>query len=112
MYFCGDCQSVHFPDQCRRGAVYQVTVIYAPPRILLFPDLAVDNPPANPKEPWSDLSPEPDPLGIICRPCSEQAHGECEGAERCRCQLCQIAPLIHDLEIDWDNRDREQGWPR
>ena len=65
-----------------------------------------------PKDPWADISAESDPPGIICRPCSEKAHAECEGPALCHCQLCQIAPFIHELEEDWDNRDREDSWPR
>jgi len=54
---------------------------------------------------------ESDPATVKCRPCSENAHAECEG-ERCPCSICrQIAPVVHDLEIDWDRRDREKSWP-
>ena len=71
---------------------------------------ASDTSPA-PKEPWADLPTDSDPPGNVCRPCTENAHGECEGPALCHCQLCQIAPHIHDLEQDWDWRDREKSWP-
>lgn len=63
-----------------------------------------------PKEPWAELSAEPDPAGIICRPCSEDAHAECEGsAVKCRCQLCNLLPTIRDMTEEWDLFDRLGG---
>jgi len=55
---------------------------------------------------------ESDPALTKCRPCSEDSHAECEGPKLCGCSLCnQIAPLVHDLEVDWDWRDRAKTWP-
>jgi hypothetical protein len=56
---------------------------------------------------------EPDGAGVDlkCRPCEENAHAECEGTALCSCALCRdIAPVVHDLEIDWDRRDIEKSW--
>jgi hypothetical protein len=54
---------------------------------------------------------ETDRFEVKCRPCDENAHAECEGADLCICALCrQIAPVVHDLEEDWDRRDREKQW--
>ena len=56
---------------------------------------------------------EPDPEGIICRPCQEKVHAECEGtAVKCRCQLCALVPFIVELEEDWDLDDKIKGWPQ
>lgn len=65
-----------------------------------------------PKEPWADLSAEADPKGIICRPCSESAHGECEGKQHCRCQLCTSSLLdtIREMTEEWNLLDRSEGW--
>lgn len=55
---------------------------------------------------------ESEPAVAKCRPCSEDSHGECEGAALCGCAMCrQIAPTVHDMEVDWDYRDREKSWP-
>lgn len=54
---------------------------------------------------------EPDPPSGLCRPCSENGHAECEGASLCSCSLCrQIAPVVRELEWDWNLRDREATW--
>jgi hypothetical protein len=54
---------------------------------------------------------EPETGMAKCRPCSEESHAECDG-EGCTCSLCfQIAPVVHECEVDWDWRDRERSWP-
>ena len=59
-------------------------------------------------------SSQADPDGIICRPCQDTHHEECEGsAAKCRCQLCfELKGFIRQLEDDWDFDDKVRSWPK
>jgi hypothetical protein len=50
----------------------------------------------------------------ICRPCTESAHAECEGALLCKCPCrdeLSVEFLVHELEQDWEERDRDKQRP-